>query len=373
MGVESRAEANQPKRASRSLGLLLVLAAGLARRSPIRVLALLAVCLAACSLPIACGKAPGGGGEDTSRIRALPATAEILFTSNRGTGGSRKEIYAMDGQGQNVTRITRTNDNHFVMGADPSGRYVVATRGTEASKRLWLLDLEAGTETPLTDAANHAEGRSFSPDGEWVVFWMILSGESQADIYKVRRDGSGLTNLTDSPAAIDFDPAWSRDGARIAFISNIGSPNRFVLKTMNADGGDVKTVHDPVEAIATERVPPGVYDPSWSPDGSAILVDQPVSFTGDGENGAAGVWHTLKIRADGSQIVDLSQAGGHADGAEYLPSFSPDGGSLVLSIREGPEDPAGVSLHIYRMNSEGGELQRLTDSPAWDEFAVWIG
>ena len=141
----------------------------------------------------------------------------------------------MDAQGQDVTRITRTNDTHFVAGIDVSRRYVAATRGTESRKRLWLLDLETGAEAPLTDAGHHAEGRSFSPDGEWIVFWMILSGESQADIYKIRRDGSGLTNLTSSPAAIDFDPAWSRDGTRIAFITNTGSPNRFVLKTMNSD------------------------------------------------------------------------------------------------------------------------------------------
>ncbi len=232
-------------------------------------------------------------------------------------------------------------------------------------------EAEDGEETPLTDAANHAEGRSFSLDGEWIVFWMILSGESQADIYKIRRDGSGLTNLTSSPAAIDFDPAWSRDGARIAFITNTGSPNRFVLKTMSAEGGDLRTVYDPVDAITTERFPAGVYDPSWSPDGATLLVDQPVRFTGDGENGTAGVWHTIRVRADGSGMADLSQAGGHADGAEYLPSYSPDGGSVVLTIRYGPEDPAGVSLHIFTMNGEGGNLRQLTDSPAWDEFAVW--
>jgi Tol biopolymer transport system component len=325
-----------------------------------------------CGLQFACGNAPQDG-EDEARIQALPASAQILFTSNRDTGGSRKEIYSMDAQGQDLTRITRTNDNHFVVGIDASRRYVVATRGTEARKRLWLLDLETGAETPLTDAGHHAEGRSFSPDGEWIVFWMILSGESQADIYKIRRDGSGLTNLTSSPAAIDFDPAWSRDGTRIAFITNTGSPNRFVLKTMSAEGGDVRTVYDPVDAITTERFPAGVYDPSWAPDGATILVDKPVSFTGDGENGTAGVWHTLRIRADGGQIVDLSQAGGHADGAEYLPSLSADGKSVVLTIRYGPEDPAGVSLHIFTMNSEGGGLQQLTDSTAWDEFAVWIG
>jgi Tol biopolymer transport system component len=320
-----------------------------------------------------CEKGSDDGQQDTSRIRALPATADILFTSNRDTGTSRKELYTMDAQGGSATRITFTDENHFVVGIDASKRYVAATRGTEAKKRLWLLDLQTGEEAPLTDAENHAEGRSFSPDGEWIVFWMIRSGESQADIYKIRRDGSELTNLTNSPAAIEFDPAWSRDGSRIAFISNTGSPNRFVLRTMSADGGYPKTVHDPADAIATERFPAGVYDPSWSPDCSSIIIAQPVKFTGKGENGSAGVWHTLRIRVDGSEVVDLSEAGGHADGAEYLPSFSADGKSILFTMRYGPQDPAQVSLDIFRMNSEGGDLQQLTASSAWDEFAVWIG
>jgi len=132
-------------------------------------------------------------------------------------------------------------------------------------------------------------------------------------------------------------------------------------------------VYDPANAIATERFPAGVYDPSWSPDGSAILVDQPVKFTGEGENGTAGVWHTLMIRVDGSEVVDLSEAGGHGDGAEYLPSFSADGESIILTIRYGPENPAQVSLDIFKMDDEGRDLEQLTVSSAWDELAAWIG
>jgi len=125
---------------------------------------LLCLLLTAMGWPVVAGC--DRGSQQQQAIQPLPATAEILFTSNRDTSASRKEIYAMDAQGGDVTRITFTNENHFVVGIDASKRYVAATRGTENKKRLWLLDLQTGEETPLTDAENHAEGRSFSPDGE---------------------------------------------------------------------------------------------------------------------------------------------------------------------------------------------------------------
>ena len=307
---------------------------------------------------------------DTSSV--LPATAEILFTSNQDTGTSRWEIYSMDSQGLNITRITDSNENHFIFGIDPSRRYIAATRGTEEQKRLWLLDLETGEETPLTDAENHAEGRTFSLDGEWVVFWMVPAGETLADIYKVKRDGTGLTNLTNTPHANEGDPAWSHRGDKIAFCYNDGNPNRFVLKSMDTDGNNARTIYDPEDSVATAIFPPGVMDPSWSPDDEWILVDKPVQFTGDGENAYAGIWRIIKIRADGSEVVDITGSGAHANSAVYLPSFSPDGDSIVFTSRYGPEDASSVSLNIFKMDRNGGSLEQLTDTPHWDQFAVWI-
>ncbi len=303
---------------------------------------------------------------------ALPVTAEILFTSNQDTRTHRWEIYSMDSQGGNITRITDSNENHFIMGIDPSGRYIAATRGTEDKKRLWLLDLETGEETPLTDAENHAEGRTFSPDGEWIVFWMLPAGETFSDIYKIRRDGTGLTNLTNTPRGHEGDPAWSHGGDKIAFCYNDGNPNRFILKVMDTDGQNVRTVYNPDDSVATAIFPPGVMDPSWSPNDEWILVDKPVQFTGEGENAYAGIWRIMKVRADGSEVVDITGSGEHANSAVYLPSFSPDGNSIVFTSRYGPEDASSVSLNIFKMDTNSDSLEQLTDTPHWDQFAVWI-
>ncbi len=305
-------------------------------------------------------------------VGPLPENAQILFLSNQDTGGSRLEIYSMDADGGHVTRITHTRDQHFVFGIDTSGRFIVATRGSESHKRLWLLDLRTGKETPLTGEKDNAEGRSFSPDGEWVVFWMVPAGGTYSDIYKIKRDGSGLVNLTDTPLANEFDPAWSSSEDKIAFTCNNGRPDRFVLKVMNADGTGVETVYDPVDAANTARFPVGVYDPSWSPDGRWLLVDEPVKFTGGGENGGAGVWHILKINVESGIAEDLTGNGVLAASALYLPSFSPDGSWIVASLRQGPEDASQTALEIVKMASDGSNVQKITDSPYWEQFPVWV-
>lgn len=320
-----------------------------------------------------CGGESDDGEPEPNGMSLLPETAEILFLSNRDTGGECRDIYSMDAQGANVTRITSTNEQHFIFGVDPSGQYIVATRGTENKKRLWLLDLEAGEETALTGAEDIAEGRTFSPDGEWIVFWMVPSGGTYSDIYRIRRDGTGLTNLTNTDQAHEWDPAWSNGGDQIAFTYNDLNPNRCVLKAMDTDGGNVRTIHDAEDTVPVPgRFPAGAFDPSWSPDDEWILVDKCVQFTGKGENGTAGVWHIVKVKADGSEAIDLSEAGGHADRCEYLPSFSPDGNTVVFSARYGPEDPAQTSLNIFTMDKDGGSLEQLTDTAFWDEFAIWV-
>lgn len=318
---------------------------------------------------------------DTQRIQPLPPTAQILFMSNRETESRAKEVYSMDAEGNYVTRLTYTNEHHFMVGIDKTKTYLVVTRadedtaaprglGDEDRKNLWIINLETGEEARLTDPDNMAEGGSFSPDSEWIVFWMVLKGEQTSDIYTIRRDGSDLTCLTNTPGAHEFDPEWSNDGKKIAYNYYDTELQRFVLKVMDADGKNVRTLYDGGAGVATDHFPPGNYDPSWSPDDQWIVFERAVTY--DEENGGAGVWHILKVKSDGSSVVNLSEMGGHASNAEYLPSYSPDGTFIVFSSRYGPKDPGQVSLNIFIMDSSDGSPIQLTDSPSWDDGAVWI-
>ena len=135
-------------------------------------------------------------GEDgLTTLTPLPEDAAFLFVSNRGVGGNRREIFAMNAAGGNVTRITESPYHHHVIGISRDRRHIVATRSTvdldgdgalddadSGKKSVWVLDLQEKREMRLTSEMDLAEGKSFSPDGEWVVFWMQRDGDVQSDI-----------------------------------------------------------------------------------------------------------------------------------------------------------------------------------------------
>ena len=322
-------------------------------------------------------------GDKDERVARIPETADVLLLSNRDTGGRLKEIYAMDTVHGTLTRITYSSVHHFMAGVDPSGRYIAATRmvedtappqglGDEDERSLWVIDTHTGEERRLSPEGAVAEGKSFSPDSEWIVFWMIPQGRQTSDIYKVRRDGTELTQLTNTPARNEWDPEWSRDGQRIVFNRYDQTLGRTLLKSMDTDGNHVRLVHDGGPGVSTPLFPPGNYDPSWSPDGDYVLFDRAVSYQGEGENWGAGIWRIFRVRVDGTELTDLSVHNQQADAANYLPSYSPDGTLIIFSSRY--EHEGSLRVDVFTMGPQGGSLVRLTDSrnSVYYDMGAWI-
>lgn len=80
------------------------------------------------------------------------------------------------------------------------------------------------------------------------------TGTAGQDICSVNPDGTGLKNLTNTPAESESLPSASRDGAKIAFIRGSGATAR--VWVMNADGSGQKQITD----ISSDG-------PTWTPDG----------------------------------------------------------------------------------------------------------
>jgi dipeptidyl aminopeptidase/acylaminoacyl peptidase len=109
----------------------------------------------------------------------------------------------------------------------------------------------------------------WSPDGETVL---VVDGEGRflTERKVLRSCDLGAVRCVDLPAPPDvstFDPAWSPDGGRLAFLQvstrESASGPLGELWVSEADGDDARKV---------AGVAPGVLRPMWTDDGAAILV-----------------------------------------------------------------------------------------------------
>jgi len=176
----------------------------------------------------------------------------------------------------------------------------------------------------------------------------------------VRVDGTQHHRLTIN-SDFETDPAWSPDGARVAFIfrdddgANLpGLPTPFGLYTMAPDGSDMEKLH-------SGAVDPSV-SPRWSPDSTRLVYGR---FESRGEGEWVRWLYTILV--DGGNLRKLSPA---VSGA----SWSPDGQRIAFAKADGNE------VALYTIAADGTDARRVTTIVGWqsphdepDPTQAWIG
>jgi dipeptidyl aminopeptidase/acylaminoacyl peptidase len=271
--------------------------------------------------------------------RAAPEPGSILaFASYRSNDSG---IYTINTDGTGLQRLTGAPDPAFEGEPtySPSGARIAYVCG---NFELCVMNADGSGEGRVTtnrwpEHWDYVSHPTWSPDGTKIAF--ATSGEGRSRIDVINADGSGLTELMGTTGN-DEDPAWSPNGATIAFDSYRGDRNASIY-VMNTDGTHPLRLTNGANDEST---------PAWSPDGSRIVYDE---YDGNET-------HLAIMNASGGQKDLLTS--GTCD--EYDPAWSPFGATLAFD--ENCEGMLGIDVGDF------SRVVRVTaPKEGFDAYPAW--
>lgn len=228
----------------------------------------------------------------------------------------------------------------------PDGFQYVVAGAVGTVRGLYLVDRD-GVSPALLLADSTASQPAWSPDGAKIAFrrWPVDGG---ADIWIMDADGSDLVNLTADQGATNqhtptFSPLQDGGGYRIAYSHSPG-PTAHIW-TMNPDGSD------------KQQVTAGdVWDdgPTWAPAGGAI------AFQRTGGSVQADIWAVMPSGGAPWGLVSLPLQ-------QFAPQWSPDGVLLAFASKH-----ETANYEIYTVRANGGGLARRTADALDKQEPIWV-
>ncbi|MGH3089700.1 MAG: hypothetical protein ACRDSJ_20635, partial [Rubrobacteraceae bacterium] len=143
---------------------------------------------------------------------------------------------------------------------------------------IWTMNADGTDRTQLTSNTFPDTQPAWSPLGDKIAFVSARTGDTDRNVYVMNADGGGQTSITpNSPTGCssncyqgnDDDPTWSPDGTKIAYVHGYGPPtNPFAgggvpnIWTMDPNGDNKTNVSNNPDVSSVM--------PAFSPDGAKI-------------------------------------------------------------------------------------------------------
>jgi acylaminoacyl-peptidase len=227
----------------------------------------------------------------------------------------------------------------------------------------------------------YASDPRISPNGSKIVYVRtsmdVMEDRRAHRLWMVNADGSDHRPLGNSEADMS-SPRWSRDGTRLAFLSDADGSSQIYVRWM-----------DTGETARLARLPESASGLSWSPDGRWLAFSMVVEKETDPllempEPPEGAQWadppliiRSLQYRSDGDgylpagheQVFVLPAEGGTprqlTSGAFHhggTLSWMPDSSALFFSANRSPRaEYKPLASDIWRIDLAGKTLNRLTD------------
>ena len=271
-------------------------------------------------------------------LATSPLHAKIVFVSPRA---GNFEIYKIDANGRNKTRLTRNEADEYAPVWSPDGRQIAFESRRDGNKEIYVMDADGGNQRNLTQHPAIDDSPDWHPDGTRIAFHRGREGD--ANIYTMDADGGNVKQVTRLELAIN--PRWSPDGRWITFDWWANPPGIYAI--------------EPDTTLLCRISKPGpdvpMFVAGWSPDGSKVMYAAPLA---DAHNDLVLVIATLSPDGHGEVVkweeVPLPQR------LDSKPAWGADGRSVLFTHEAfGNED-------IYRYRLDNQKLIQLTNPPAKD-------
>lgn len=309
-------------------------------------------------LGVTAASAPDSAGSPAPTADAPETRVAYAGTGHRSLGEVATE--------ESTTPLFGAGPAHFDVQPSALGdQLVFASRRDERKPQIYLRSAD-NSVLRLTSGMDAAHPR-LTPDGRAVVFDSAGSGGpdggTQRDLWLVRTDGTGLTQLTQTPADEEC-PTVSADGQRLAYSSDSDPAAGQQIYVRPLTGGYATRITGPENGAATE--------PVWNPVDDDAHRDL-LAYTATGQNGPDG--QRLRVTDVTDTTVDGPLFGGavaewRAHGAAWLP----DGEGVLFLSPEITCECEGNRDHVFRTTEHSAEVPGLVLSEDRDLLSpTWLG
>ena len=205
----------------------------------------------------------------------------------------------------------------------------------DGNPEIYTMDSDGDNARRVTFNAAMDVDPAISRDGRDIVFTSNRTGNN--DIFVVDRRGSGnATNLTNNPAN-DGWARWSPNGRQIVFHSN--RDGNFEIYVMDSDG------RSPTRLTNYSGID---QYPDWSPDGKEIVFRRDLDI------------YVLDLTTGDTRRLT------NAPPLNQMATYSPNGRELAfMSARDG-------YISVFKMDADGGNPINLTPKAPNDSSSDWL-
>ncbi|MDO8734617.1 MAG: Tol-Pal system beta propeller repeat protein TolB [Elusimicrobiota bacterium] len=249
-------------------------------------------------------------------------SSKIAFSN---TMSGSKEIWCVDYDGKNLTRLTYNNSISVLPKFSSDGKYIYYTTYKDGNPDIFRYDFEKNRSVPFISYQGLNITGSASCDGRYFI--TTLSKDGDPELYLFTAEGKTIRRLTYS-RGVDTAASFSPNSNEFAFVSDRGgNPQLYIMD---------------IEGTNLRKITHGGYNdsPCWSPVGGAIV------FTKRNRE----IFDIYVMDVSTNKEYQLTKN----SGSNENPSFSNDGRRIIFSSNR----PGKYEL--FSMYADGTEQKPIS-------------